>query len=284
MAALAIAATLPAVAQDCTSYVFEDHTKLVHQYESRGGEGLNHLSLVEEGKMIELVDEALPQRVLINRNYLDRFYERAEIVVASKGESAMVVVFRLSPGRQTFYPVHTKNYGVAPEHISKFDYVIKSFIKSDEAWEPYFCFYPQTLYGDTVDESIRAVSILSKDHYKIHYDGTWEIAGTKLKELDNRKKSFKEGGETIREVTYDPDHNLLCGLAGGQKRYSERLIWWSSQDNFGDAKSLEGHLNECANRVAELGIALLEYECFARLGPEEPIDSYQELLNGRLER
>jgi hypothetical protein len=282
--ALLICFSIQANANDRFTYTFQDGSKLVYNYRSDGSETSNKLEFVTSELSVVMQEDELLERVLINGDYTDKFYAQSEIVTAAKNDSVIVVVFKNSPGHQRLSPVHTKNYGIAPNHISKNDYLVKSFVKSDGKWESYLSFYPQTLYGDTVDQVINGITIISKDDFRIHYNGTWQIVGTVFKEIDNRKKSFKEGGETLKEVKYDPEHRLLLGVSGDQKSYSKTFIWWSPHHKITCGMDFQAHLEAYVGKAAKLGIPLSDLEYFERLGPEEQIDPLEKLLNERLEK
>jgi hypothetical protein len=283
---LLIGCGLQARGEDSSSYLFQDKSKLSHEYKSAGASSLNKLVFVSGEKVIVLHERQSLERVLVNGDFTDKFYEKSEIVTAEQNKDVIVVVFRLSPGHQTLNPIHTKNYGYAPVTISENDYLIKSFVrsKSNEAWEPHLNFYPQTLFGDTVDQSIKSISILDKDHYRINYSGSWAIIGGESAAGDTRKKSFKEKGETLKEVKFDPVNKLLLGLSGEKKSYSKTFIWWSPYYKITCGKDFQAHRNEHVDKVAELGIPLIDFEYFARLGPEEQVDPLENLLNERLEK
>lgn len=282
--ALLIYIGIEASAHDGFTYTFQDGSKLVYEYKSDGSDTSNKLEFVTSELSVVFQEDELLERVLINGVYSDKFYAQSEIVTAAKNDSVMVVIFKNSPGHQSLSPVHTKNYGIAPNHISKNDYLVKSFIKTSGKWESYLSFYPQTLFGDTVDQEIKRVSIISKDAYRIHYDGTWEIVGTKFKELDKRKKSLKQDGETIKELQYVPENRLLLGLSGDQKSYSTTFIWWSPHHKITSGEDFHSHLKENVDKAAKLGIPLFEFEYFATLGPDEQIDPLDKILNERLEK
>lgn len=281
---LLIGCGLQARGDDGSSYLFQDKSKLSHEYKSAGASSLNKLVFVSGEKVSVLHERQSLERVMVNGDFTDKFYEKSEIVSAEKNKDVIVVVFRLSPGHQKLNPVHTKNYGYAPVTISKNDYLIKSFVKSNEAWEPYLNFYPQTLFGDTVDQSIKSISILDKDHYGINYSGSWEIIGGESAAGDTRKKLFKEDGETPKEVKFDSVNKLLVALSGDTQLYSKTFIWWSPHHKITRGKDLHDHLNEYVGKAAKLGIPLFDFEYFATLGPEEQIDPLEKLLNERLEK
>jgi len=256
-------------AGDQSSYLFPDESKLVFEYGDEDNGISNKLDLVSDKKVISFYNNDNLERVLINDTFSDLFYRKSEIVTAVKKENIIVVVFKLSDGCQVLYPVHTKNYGYAPPVKSKNDLLIKSFIKSNGEWKSYLSFYPQTLLGDVVDQSIKNVDIHNKDNYDVVYNGSWDIIGEENNVADTRKKLVKEEGQTIRAIKFDPINQVLFSADENGKYYSHNFIWWSSISQFNNKEDFKSHMKRYSKTSKKMNLQEKKYEYFSKADLEE---------------
>lgn len=232
-------------------------------------------------------DDGSLERVLINGGVIDDFYEESKIVSAVKKGNVIVVCFKLSEGRQNVYPVTTKKFSVAPSVISENDLLVRSFVKSNGKWELYLNFYPQTIFGDTVDESVKRIEVHSVNKYSICYSKDWYIVGRKLGEdmgaLDTRVKSYKEKGEMIKMIKFSPVDNVLFALDENIKYYSRNFIWWGSFVGFDNNEDFEIHMKNYFEASGKMKLKVKNYDNFA-VGDAETVENlkkfYGEFDNG----
>src|SRR5690606_8221841 len=134
-----------------------DEDKVVSfRYDLDGGSEARLLSL-ERGRASETIwasREAEPVFLDVGRE--DRYYESMELVAAESRSEVVVAVFKLSPGKYKFVPEYmlSKDYLLNRQGVvSDFDPVVRVFVKRN-GWQPDLTFYPQTYYGDTINEPV----------------------------------------------------------------------------------------------------------------------------------
>ena len=133
---------------DCTSSSTEQRRRLI----------------LKSGDRKETVWESnQPEPVVVNGYQEKVSYGQVKLAGASVENGMIATAFELTPGWHKSVPAHALDPyfpgGIIPVARSKRDLLIRVFIRKGGVWSPQLSFYPQTFFGDTVDEPIEEIII-----------------------------------------------------------------------------------------------------------------------------
>lgn len=201
-----------------------------------GSGGEARLLSLERGRTSETIwasREAEPVFLDVGRE--DRYYEFMELVAAESHDGIIVAAFKASPGRYKFVPEYmaSKDYAFNRQGVvTDFDTVVRVFVKRD-GWHPHLTFYPQTFYGDTINEAVAGVAILGDGVYELKYENTWSIVGGEGDSPGGSFKVSRSEDEIRKQFRWQGGEGLLLGTKDGADLiYVENSVWWSGMAPF----------------------------------------------------
>ena len=273
----------------------ENGAILTFDYSASPADKSRRLTLNSRDRIETVWESNQLEPVVINGYREKGGYEKIKLTGASVEARIIAVVFELTPGRQRLVPAHALDPyfagGIIPKTRSKRDFLVRVFVRESGLWIPQLSFYPQTFFGDTVDEPIEAITVNDESSIDIKYSGSWLLVGRgEDKYIPGGPFKYRtDEGLTVKKFRYSGrKHLLFVEDVQNQKKYIDRSIWWTNVDGFdssdlGEKVEFSAIIGDQRRRVAENGSVPVRFRYLAKL-PEAREKRYQDAIEYLVEQ